>query len=526
MARGKSAEALDLPRPPALDDGDSAATKQDTIYETLRAAILRKWLPADSRLPSSRELAARWGVSRGTVEAAFDRLHAEAYVARRAGSGTRVCAVVPERFLTAAYRVHASPDAASGVDSFGVADSRRAPTPAASGARGGANAAAAAAAAPPATVETRVLAGLPFVSRMADPALFPLTLWAKYVSKAIVGASTERLCSPDARGAPELREQIAGYLRSHRGMACAADDIVVTTGIRHALDLIARSLLGPGDLACVEDPGYTSAARIFALAGARTVFAPVGAEGIDCAALRAHHGVRLAFVTPAHQSPLGVTMSVSRRLELLDWASEQQAWIVEDDYDSEFNYHSAPLPALKSLDRHDRVIHCGSFNKTLFAGLRIGFIVAPPAVRGRLMALWQTTGRSVGISEQMALAEYIRDGAYVRHLRLARRAYQQRRDTLLACLAASGRGQGGHVSGCQAGFHCMLWLPPGCDELDFCARAAARDIALQPLSAFCREAALPPAVLLGYTALTLAQVRYAGQKLAQLLDQAWAESTR
>ena len=526
MARGKSAAALDLPRPPGLDASGGTATKQDTIYEALRAAILRRWLPADSRLPSSRELAHRWGVSRGTVEAAFDRLHAEAYVARRAGSGTHVCAVVPERFLAAPCRAGGSGSGSdSGSDLVSDSDSH-------SGTSTGANLHSADAArhgaadAPSAAAEARVLAGRPFVSRMADPALFPMAVWAKYVGKAMLGASAERLCSPDARGAPELRGQIAAYLRSHRGMDCAADDIIVTTGIRHALDLIARSLLRPGDSACVEDPGYTSAERIFALAGARTVFAPVGAEGIDCATLRAHAELRLAFVTPAHQSPLGVTMSVSRRLELLDWASERQAWIVEDDYDSEFNYHSAPLPALKSLDRHGRVIHCGSFNKTLFAGLRIGFIVAPPAVRERLMALWQTTGRSVGISEQMALADYIGDGAYLRHLRQARRAYQQRRDALLDCLAAGGDEQRGQVSGHHAGFHFILWLPPGCDELDFCARAAADDIALQPLGAFCRLAVLPPAVLLGYTALTLAQVRYAGQKLARLLAQARAELAR
>jgi GntR family transcriptional regulator/MocR family aminotransferase len=510
MARGKSAAALDLPRPPGLDDSGATASKQDTIYETLRAAILRGWLPADSRLPSSRELAERWGVSRGTVEAAFERLHAEAYVARRAGSGTHVCAVVPERFLAAPCRAAGSDHESDSHGGTGTgADAAR---------HGGADA-------PNVATEIRVLAGRPFVGRMADPALFPMAVWAKYVGKAMLGASAERLCSPDARGAPELRGQIAAYLRSHRGMDCAADDIIVTTGIRHALDLIARSLLRPGDSACVEDPGYPSAERIFALAGARVVYAPVGAEGIDCAALRAQHGVRLAFVTPAHQAPLGVTMSVSRRLELLDWASDHDAWIVEDDYDSEFSYQSAPLPALKSLDRHGRVIHCGSFNKTLFAGLRIGFIVAPPAARERLMALWRTTGRSVGISEQMALADYIGDGAYLRHLRQARRAYQRRRDCLLDCLAGGGE-QRGQVSGSQAGFHFMLWLPPGCDELDFCARAAADDIALQPLGAFCRQAALPPAVLLGYTALTLAQVRFAGQKLARLLARARAAPAR
>ncbi|NRR32718.1 PLP-dependent aminotransferase family protein [Oxalobacteraceae bacterium] len=490
MTRGKSAAGLDLPQPPGLLDPRHSASKQEIVYEALRHAILKKWLPAASALPSSRTLAARWGISRGTVEAALDRLQAEAYVARRSGSGTRVCAVVPERYLMA-----------------GAAAGMPAPTPGPAGPEQA-----------PAASEVRVLAGQPFVGRLADVNLFPMATWARYLARAIGPATPEQLCSPDAQGAQQLREQIADYLRKHRGMQCAPADIIVTTGIRHSLDLLARALLRPDDIACVEDPGYPSARRLFELAGARVAHIPVDAQGIDCAALRRQGAARLAFVTPAHQSPLGMTMSVTRRLELLDWADRHASWIIEDDYDSEFNYHSAPLPALKSLDQHGRVVYCGSFNKTLFAGLRLGFIVAPPAIRPLLAELLQATCRSVAIAPQLALAEFIRDGAYLRHLRVARRCYQQRRDTLLALLGASGRAP---ASGYHAGFHFVLWLPQGCDELVFCARAAACDIALQPLRAFSSAARLPPAVVIGYTALTLAQIRYAGQKLVLLLERAW-----
>jgi GntR family transcriptional regulator/MocR family aminotransferase len=292
--------------------------------------------------------------------------------------------------------------------------------------------------------------------------------------------------------------------------------VVVLTGIRHTLDLVARIVLRPGDTACVEDPGYPAAARILAQAGATVAPVPVGPEGIDCAALARHPGARLVYVTPAHQSPTGVTLPVTRRLQLLDWATRHDAWVVEDDYDSEFNYRDAPLAALKSLDAGGRVIYCGSFNKTLFAGLRVGFALVPPRLQAPLLALWQATGRSVGATEQLALASWLADGHFVRHLRAARRAYQERRDALLAVLAAEAPGRY-TVSGQHAGFHFVLWLPPGSDEAAFCHRAAAIGLRLQGLRELCRASVLPPAIVIGYAALTMAQVRYHARLLAGLL---------
>nr|WP_314635399.1 PLP-dependent aminotransferase family protein [uncultured Janthinobacterium sp.] len=482
MPRGKLPHALDLPRPTSWL-GQSGVSKQDGAYEALRSAILTKMLPAGSRLPSSRTLAERWELSRGTIETVFDRLHAEAYVTRVPGSGTRVCAVVPERFLMA----------------------------------GCGEAAPAGPFAPPAPVsDTGVRDGLPFVARRADASLFSMAAWSKCATRALAAATPEQLCSADPAGLPQLRQQIADYLGKYRGIRCDPQDIVVTTGIRHGLDLLARSIVRDGDKVCLEDPGYPAARALFALCGAVPVDIPVDAEGIDCAVLRQHPDASLAYVTPAHQSPLGVTMSVTRRLALLEWANDHGAWVVEDDYDSEFNYHSAPLAALKALDQYQRVIYCGSFNKTLFAGLRVGFMVLPPGLRPLLLRTLQLTGRSVGVTEQLALAAWMEEGAFVRHLRQARLAYKERRDLLLACLEQIAPGRY-TITGQQAGFHCLLWLPPDSDARAFCARAARDGLALKPLDDFCHGVQLAPAVLLGYTALSLAQVRHAAQKLGRLL---------
>lgn len=470
MSRGKAASNLDLPRPDTLGAG-----KQQGAYDALRAAILNRQLPAGSRLPSTRSLAERWLVSRGTLEAAYERLHSEGYVQRVAGSGTRVCAVIPEQFIAA-------------------------PAPSETPRR----------VAVPDQLDTGVQSHVPFVARRPDAGLFDLKAWARCISRGLLAAGPGVLEAAHPAGLPALREQIADYLRSYRGMHCEADEVIVTTGIRHGLDLIARTVLQLGDIACVEDPGYKPARRLFSLAGAHVLAIPVTAEGLDTAQLP--DAARLAYVTPAHQAPLGMTLSVSHRLALLDWAARADAWVVEDDYDSEYNYNSAPLAALKSLDSGDRVIYCGSFNKNLFPGLRVGFMVVPKALRPALLRTLQLTGHSVGATDQLGLVEFLGSGAFVRHLRASRQAYQARRDALLGCLPAECA-----VSGQQAGLHFVLWLPSGIEESEFCTRAAAVGLTLQPLGKFCVDARLPPAVIIGYTALTLAQIRYHGRVLTQLL---------
>ncbi|NTY36267.1 PLP-dependent aminotransferase family protein [Burkholderia diffusa] len=493
MARGKAAIPLDLPCPSGLSTG-SPQSKQACIADAIRDAILKRLLPGDGPLPSSRTLAARWGVARGTVEAAYDLLCSEGYIARTRGSGSRVCAVVPDSYLRAA--------AQSRDGNLHRPDTPRAPAGATD------------AIAP----EHGVRPGAPFVARLADPDLMPMQQWKKALGASLLAATANDLGATPAQGVESLRTEIAAYLREYRGIPCDAGDIFITTGIRHSIDLVARTLLTPGSTVLMEDPGYASAWQIFTMAGATVIDVPVDREGIDTSSLDRHPGARAAYVTPAHQAPLGVTMSVSRRLELLDWAQRNRAWIIEDDYDGEFSYQAAPLPALKSLDACDRVIYCGSFNKTLFSGLRIGFMVVPAELRPMLSAVWHATARSVGAAPQLALARFIGHGDFAKHLRASRHAYRQRRDIVLDQLAKHAGGQY-TVSGEHAGFHFVLWLPPGMDDASYVAQAHAAGIALQTIRGFCRSAECEAGIVVGYSALTAAHARHGGRILGKLLAQ-------
>ncbi|RQS23263.1 PLP-dependent aminotransferase family protein [Burkholderia sp. Bp8998] len=490
MPRGKAAIPLDLPCPAGLSTG-TPQSKQDCIADAIRDAILKRLLPGDSPLPSSRTLAARWSVARGTVEAAYDRLSSEGYIARTRGSGSRVCAIVPDSYLRATGQFRDSTPVRAGT----------APEPQSIGA---------------AAPEHAVRPGVPFVARLADPGLLPVQQWKKAIGASLLAATPNDLGSTPSQGVEGLRDEIAAYLREYRGIPCESVDIFITTGIRHSIDLVARTLLTPGSTVLMEDPGYASAWQIFTMAGATVIDVPVDREGIETITLDRHADARAAYVTPAHQAPLGVTMSVSRRLELLDWAQRNRAWIIEDDYDGEFSYQAAPLPALKSLDACGRVIYCGSFNKTLFSGLRIGFMVVPAELRPALSAVWRATAGSVSVAPQLALARFIGNGDFAKHLRACRHAYRQRRDIVLDQLATHAGGPF-TVSGEHAGFHFVLWLPPGTDDAAYVARTHAAGVALQTIRGFCRSTRCEPGVVVGYSALTAAHARHGGRILGKLL---------
>ncbi|WP_459621871.1 aminotransferase-like domain-containing protein, partial [Burkholderia sp. 3C] len=347
MARGKAAIPLDLPRPPGLA-AQGGASKQDRIADALREAILQRRLPAGAALPSTRTLAERWRIARGTVEAAFERLVAEGYLSRVRGSGTRVSAVVPDTYLMApgeAMASAASPPLPPLLPSA-LPSALPPPIPAA-----------------PASADSpsgnRI--GVPFVARLADPSLLRLSEWKRQLAGALAGLEPADLGAASPHGEPALRARIAAWLGEYRGIACEPDDVFITTGIRHSLDLVMRAIDVRGRRVAIEDPGYPMTAQLVELNGARALAVEVDPQGLVAARLAGARDVAAVCVTPAHQSPLGVTMSVSRRLELLDWAQRHEAWVVEDDYDGEFSYQAAPLPALKALDRHARAIYCGSF---------------------------------------------------------------------------------------------------------------------------------------------------------------------
>ncbi len=452
--------AFDLPALPARE----GELRQAWVYRQLREAILGGALPATARLPSSRALAQRLQVSRSTVEVAFDQLRAEGYVAGVVGSGTYVCAMLPDRFLRPARK--AAP-AARPVTALALPDAME-----------GA-----------------------FADRQADLTLFPLAEWRRHLLAAARRPPAPAAAGDGFIGARALREQVVRYLGAARGVACDASQVLIVSGIRQGLDLCGRVLLRPADTVLLEDPGYVHAAPLFSAYARRML--PLAVDGAGCAVPHAqrHAGAKLLHLTPAHQSPTGVTMPVSRRLDMLAWAQQHGAWLVEDDYDSEFNYRSAPLPALKSLDTADRVIHCGSFNKTMFADLRIGYLVLPQALVPAFAAASRVVGRAVGLIEQHALAAFIAGGGLARHVRRSRAIYAQRRERTLAALREALAPLPLHTTGEHGGFHFAWWLPPSLPLAPLLAEASARGLQLLPIGERCQRAPLPPGLMMADTAL-------------------------
>lgn len=495
MGRGRTPSSLDLPLPVDFDDSSDGSTKQNLCYFAIRDSIIGGRLSRGLRLPSTRTLALRWRVARGTIELVYDRLAAEGYIERRPGSGSYVCAVIPDSYVQASV---------SESDEL-LTSSRRMMD-------GQKNK----------SVEKKnfqdrvgVFVGKPFVARLPDPALFPENKWAGYLSRA--ARSMRNAClSHDPGGEFELRQEVAKYMHRYRQVNCSAEDIFMTTGIRHGLDLVARGLVRQGDKVCIEDPGYLSARRILASLGAKIVDVPVNDNGICFDTLKKHSDAKMVYVTPAHQSPLGVCMPISRRLQILAWARRYGIVVLEDDYDSEYSYSGSPLPALSALDDDGGVVvYCGSFNKTTYSGMRAGFMLARGELRDFLRSMMVWTGRSVSLIEQRALSAYLRDGLFASQLRVMRQSYMQRRDCLLSTLDRYARGFY-KVSGHEAGFHCVLWLTHAREE---CVCKAARDagISLQPLSLFCQEVTLPPGLVIGYSALDLRAIESNARKLAEII---------
>ncbi len=463
------------------------------LYARLKEAILHGRLVPGARLPATRELAQQLQVSRQTVLAAYEQLTAEGYLRGGVGQGTFVDAALP-----APSRGDA--DAASGA---------MRPLPE----RG------AALASSMARVRHHHGPLRAFRPSMPGLDLFPFETWRKLEAQ-----QWRRRTLPLGYGAgaghPELRELLCAYLNASRGVRCTPDQIIVTTGSQQALYLLAQLLLAPGEGVWLESPGYQGAAAPFEVAGARICLVPVDAEGMDVAYAAARYpDAAMVFATPSHQLPLGVTMSLARRLELLRWAEAQRAWIVEDDYDSEYRYTGPPLASLQSLDRAGCVIYVGTFSKVLFPGLRLGYVVAPPALAEALAQAKAVVDRHSPIVPQAALADFIRQGHFARHIRRTREAYAERRATMLASL---DRRLGGMLA-CgptDAGLDVCVHLTGMLGEAEAVARATAAGVDLRPLSYFTHPQAGPdcavrPGMLLGFSAFTPAEIRAGVAQLAQ-----------
>jgi GntR family transcriptional regulator/MocR family aminotransferase len=356
--------------------------------------------------------------------------------------------------------------------------------------------------------------------RMGLPALdaFPRKLWSRLTARCARAAAAYDLGRLEPAGLDELRRRIAVYLRIARGVACTPEQIFITTGYQGAISLIAQTLLRPGDKVWIEDPGYFLARQALAFAGARLIAVPVDDNGLDVAAAHAKAPqARFAVVTPCHQFPLGVTLPIARRLALLDWASGAKAWIIEDDYDSEFRYRGRPLPALKSIDTRERVLYVGTFSKVLFPALRVGYLVVPEALIGRFAAACAALHPAPSALVQTVVTAFIEEGHFARHIRKMRQLYVERREALSEALQGAC-GERMTIEVPAGGMHLIGRLPRGTNDADVARRAQERNLWPVALSGSAVKRAASPGLLIGFANVPVDAAGTAARTLRATLD--------
>jgi GntR family transcriptional regulator/MocR family aminotransferase len=475
-------------------DRDSIEPIYLQLTNRIRDAILRGELGPGTRLPSTREIAHDLKVSRNTAANAFDALMAEGFVEGRLGSGTYVARVLPDECLSAP-RAPAR-DARTGA---GASLSSRGERLAAIAAE--------------MTGPQRAIA-----FRMSTPAIdaFPLETWERLHARSRPIPRRAILGYPDPAGYEPLREAIASYLRVARSVRCDADQIVVVGGTEQGIALVARALLDAGDAAWVEDPGYPGARIALESAGGRSIPVPVDAEGLEVArARRLAPAARLAYVTPSHQFPLGVTTSDERRRELLEWARDEGAWILEDDYDSEYRYTTRPAPSLQGTDAGGRTIFVGSFSKVLFPSLRLGYLVLPRDLVAPVLAT--KLAEAPATREQIVLADFMNEGHFFAHLRRLRALSAERQAIALAALRRLDGAL--EVDASDAGMFLVARLADGVSDVAVSRAAARLGVDAQALSPFyaSRERA-GNGLLLGYACVDEQAAREGARQLARAVE--------
>jgi GntR family transcriptional regulator/MocR family aminotransferase len=448
------------------------------VYECLRQAILDGVLPASAQLPPTRELAASLGVSRNTVMHAFGQLLAEGYVRALTGSGTFVADVLPEQVLLSSSSARAR------------AQTKARAKPAVQLSQRGAGVVGQALASP-------VQWGA-FVPGVPDVSEFPHRRFEQIAARWRRHPPPELLSYATGGGHPALRQAIATHLQQSRSVACEPEQVLITEGVHQAVDLVSRMLADPQDGVWLEEPGYWGLRGVLAVNGLKVVGMPVDEEGLDPQPPPGESAPRLIFVTPSHQYPLGSVMSLRRRLALLEYARQNQCWIVEDDYDSEFRFSGHPIPSLQGLVEDAPVIYIGTFSKTLYPGLRVAYAVLPPALVAPLRTAHAELYREGQLVTQAALAQFIGDGHYAAHIRRMRLIYAARRQALLA-LVTQWLGPGWvHPFDSPAGLHLVLSLPAGCDDTLVARDALAQGVLVRPLSRYYAGSAAQPGLLLGF----------------------------
>jgi len=462
-------------------DRGSAVPVLRQVYLEVRRAILAGALPPGGRLPATRALAARLGVARNTVVAAYEQLIAEGFVEGRVGAGTMVA-----RDLPTALELAPRPGAA---------------------------------AAPAAAVGLATPYGAePFNTGRVGWDDRTRQVWRSLTLRRLQRPDPGMLGYADPRGARPLREAIAQYLRAARAVRCDPEQVVVTAGAQQAIDLVLRVVLAPGDAVWVEDPCYPALHAALVAAGAAVCPVPVDAQGMAVAAgVAAAPAARLAYVTPSSQYPLGVVLSMARRLELLGWARRAGAWVLEDDYDSEFRYAGRPLAALQGIDEAGRVIYVGSFSKVLFPGLRLGYAVVPPALLDAVLAARLRTDWHPAAMAEGVVTDFLAEGHFAQHLRRMRVQYRAARDVLVAAL----RDQVGdtlEVAAPEQGLKLLARLRPGLSDVAVAEAAARRGVIARAVSPMYLAAPPVPALMLGFSGHEPGALRWAARQLAAALS--------
>jgi GntR family transcriptional regulator/MocR family aminotransferase len=463
------------------------------LYAALRGDILAGRLRPGSRLPATRDLAQQYKLSRGTVLSAFEELKAEGYLHGSRGSGTYVSSVLPEHLLQvtaqcsqerALRKPRPRPLSAYGlrVQPFPNLESR----------------------------PTRAFrANLPALD------LFPAKIWTRLAERRLRHLSIPQLLGCDTMGYLPLRTAIAGYLNASRGTQCKPEQVMIVSGTQEALDLAGRLILNPGDSVCMEEPGYPGAAMALEALGAKALPVPVDDEGMRLPGARK---AKLVYVTPGHQFPLGVTMSLARRLQLIDWARRSRALIFEDDYDSEFRYAGRPIPALQGLDRQGSVLFAGSFSKVLFPALRIGYLVLPSDLVERFAAAKSVLNRHAPPFEQTVLCDFMVEGHFERHLRRMREVYAERLSTLLESARRKLAGLL-ELSDVEAGLQTVGWLQQGIDGKAARRAAGLRKVEVISLRVYSRMPMERQGLQLGFAAVNPQEIKRGVHQLAVALEE-------
>ncbi|MBS0529004.1 MAG: PLP-dependent aminotransferase family protein [Proteobacteria bacterium] len=472
---------------------------QKRVYDTIARAILTRSVGTGERLPSSRELAKILGIGRNTVITAFEQLHAEGFIETRHGSGTYVSA-----------RLNGNSK-----NYFGAAreDGSRAVRLAARASRY-------------ASVAASLRSPQKLTAfRINMPALdeFPISLWNRLGKSLLTGRGPESvglLGEAEPAGYTPLREAIVSYLSIHRGVVCEPDQVVIVAGAQQGLDLSIRLLIDPGDVVWCEDPGFPGSVAALRAGGAEIGAVPVDKEGMDVeAAKRMFPSARLAVICPSSQFPLGYTMSLNRRLAILEWARRNDSWIVEDDYDSEFRYSGRPVRSLQGMDGGNRVVYIGTFSKVLFPGLRLAYLVVPRSVVTLFVNARIVAGRQSPTFEQALVQRFMTSGHLARHIARMRRIYSRRQQVLAEALRATIPGNHLQPSPGDTGLQLVAYLPRNTDDVAISLAAKQADLEVTPLSRMTLRRKIQPALLLGFGSFSDRQIWAGSKRLARVLSE-------